>query len=521
MPLMRKVRRLALAILAVASLGAVVACIQIYTHPDVKEVPKQSATIVATPVKAHLLDGSTVVFRNGVSVGGGYVSGAGQHYALDGGTITRASQIPLDSIVGIETFMNKVDPGPTFVVSTLASLGTAALTALALLAIFGSCPTFYADSAGQPVLQAEAFSYSIAPLFEQRGVHRLAASPGHDGVYSLEMRNEALETHYINQLELLEVERAPDERVVPDEHGIPINLAGLRAVSSARDRAGRNVSVTLESADGNLFSTDPRTLADARAGDLDDYIDVVVPKPPSGDSVALFLRLRNSLLNTVLLYDGMLAGQGAKSLDWLANDLGKISGAIDLGRWYISHMGMRVSVKDHGSWRPVTRFIDKGPIAFYEIGVIVPAPAGDSVRIRLSFVADDWRVDQLAVASGYRRARVRTIPVSVVTRGNHTADTVALRNVTEPDDRYLVTHPGERVIVGFNAGQNSDPSTRAFLLGAQGFYSEWVRGAWLKEPRPTKPFTLSDESLLEAIGRWRSKQASFERAFYATRLPVR
>src|SRR5678809_654746 len=74
---------------------------------------------------------------------------------------------------------------------------------------FGSCPTFYRDSAGTPVLEAEGFSYSIAPLFEARDVDRLRARPGSDGKLALEVRNEAFETHFLNHLELLEATAAP------------------------------------------------------------------------------------------------------------------------------------------------------------------------------------------------------------------------------------------------------------------------------------------------------------------------
>lgn len=520
MPLMKKLRTFFFTLVACASLGTLWACVQVFTHPDVAELPKNQATVVSTPVKAHLIDGSTVVFRNGVSVGGGYVSGTGERYSLDSPAITRTGQIPLDSIVGMETFKNAIDPVKTGASSVALTAAAVAGTALALVAIFGSCPTFYADSAGTPVLQAEAFSYSIAPLFEQRGVHRLAAMPAADGVYSIAMRNEALETHYINQLELIEVERKPGERVVPDEHGVPLNLGALTSVTSARDRAGRDIAPAVAAADGELFSTDSRTLLAAKTGDLDDYIDIVVPRPASGDSVALFLRLRNSLLNTVLLYDGMLAGQGAKSLDWLGSDLDRITGAIDLGKWYASHMGMRVSVKENGSWRQVSRFIDKGPIAFYEIGLAIPAPPGDSVRVRLSFVADDWRIDQIAVAPRFRRVAPRTLPVTRVRRGT-ALDPVAFKNVSEADESYLVTNPGEQLTVEFDAGAALPGSERTFLLGAQGYYSEWIRGAWLKEARTPKKFVLSDEALVEAMGRWQQKKSSFERQFYATRIPVR
>jgi hypothetical protein len=44
--------------------------------------------------------------------------------------------------------------------------------------------------------------------------------------------------------------------------------------------------------------------------------------------------MRNSLLNTVLLYDVMLGPAGAAALDWLGEGLGRISTTGELGRWH-------------------------------------------------------------------------------------------------------------------------------------------------------------------------------------------
>src|SRR5205823_10498391 len=43
--------------------------------------------------------------------------------------------------------------------------------------------------------------------------------PDSSGVLRLETRNEAIETHYLNQLELLEARGAPDEFMVSDHQG--------------------------------------------------------------------------------------------------------------------------------------------------------------------------------------------------------------------------------------------------------------------------------------------------------------
>jgi hypothetical protein len=428
----------------------------------------------------------------------------------------------MDSVVGIESYQTKTNVAPTvFATAAIGVVATAAAAGLAV-AVFGSCPTFYSDSAGTPILEAEGFSYSIAPLFEQRDVDRLRAIAGADGILRLEVRNEALETHYINQLQLLQATHNRDELVVPDEKGAPIALQDPQAVGAARDRAGRDVSAALSLADGELFSTAPFTLARADAGDLVDYIDVSIPRPATGDSIALMLRLRNSLLNTVLLYDGMLGAPGAASLDWLGRDIQKISTAIELGKWYTKNMGMRIAVRDAGTYRDVARFTDKGPIAFYDIAVVVPAPEPDSVRVRLSFVSDTWRIDQLASSGSFRRPRVQKIPLSAVIAADGAPDASALASLNAPDDRYLLTTPGQRFSARFAVPASDDSSLHTYFLVSQGYYTEWVRGSWLKKSTANaKPFAPTDAALAQAIASWRTQQESLEQRFYSSRIPTR
>ena len=522
MPVIRRIKK-RVAFVAAGGLAFLVVAGCVITSVAVNEVkPSGEGTVVRSPLKAHMMDGSTVVFANGAAVDPDVVRGYGQRFALSGGPAVAVSSVPIDSVVGMESYQTRTHVARTILASAAALVvGTAATAALAV-AIFGSCPTFYSDSAGTAVLEAEGFSYSIAPLFEQRDVDLLRATVGADGVLRLEVRNEALETHYINQLEVLQTAHSRDETVVPDEKGIPIALKDARAARVARDRAGRDVSFALSRTDGEVFSTAPVTLARARATDLLDYIDVSVPRPPMADSIALMFRLRNSLLNTVLLYDGMLGGAGASSLDWLGRDIQKISTAIDLGKWYSKNMGMRVAVRDGGVYRDVARFTDKGPIAFHDIAVVVPAPELDSVRVRLSFVSDNWRIDRLAISTSFRRPDVTRVPLAAVVGTDGALDSAALTSLRSADDRYLVTSPGQRFSARFSVSAPEKPALRAFFLVSQGYYTEWVRGSWLKKSTATaKPFAPTDSVLAQAVASWRIQQKSLEQRFYSSRIPTR
>ncbi len=522
MPVIRGIKK-RVALVTAGGLALLVVAGCVITRVAVEEVkPSGEGTLVRSPLKAHMMDGSTVVFADGAAVGPNVVRGLGQRFPLAGGPAVPVSSVPIDSVVGMESYQTRTNVAPTVLASAAAlAVGTVAAAGLAV-AIFGSCPTFYSDSAGADVLEAEGFSYSIAPLFEQRDVDLLRATVGADGVLRLEVRNEALETHYINQLEVLQATHSRDETVVPDDKGIPIALKDARGARVARDRAGRDVSFVLSRTDGEVFSTAPATLARAHATDLVDYIDVSVPRPPTTDSIALMLRLRNSLLNTVLLYDGMLGGAGASSLDWLGRDIQKISTAIDLGKWYSRNMGMRVAVRDGGAYRDVARFTDKGPIAFHDIAVVVPAPELDSVRVRLSFVSDNWRIDRLAISTSFRRPDVTRVPLAAVVGADGTLDSAALTSLRSADDRYLLTTPGQRFSARFAVTASDEPSLHTFLLVSQGYYTEWVRGSWLKKSTAAaKPFAPTDSALARAVASWRTQQKSLEQRFYSSRIPTR
>jgi hypothetical protein len=514
----------------ILSSAAAAGCIHVFvkTLPVAVILPATGTTVVSTPVKVHLVDGRTVLFRPGAAIDQSAITGAGESYALlaHSGEGTKVSRVPLDSVVGVETFEEHVLAAPTLVVSAATSVLTLAATGLLLKVAFGSCPTVYADTGTGPVLEAEGFSYAIAPLLEQRDLDPLRVQADADGMIRLDLRNEALETHYINNIELTAVRHPRDGRAIPDQDNRPVVVSSVVPLATATDRAGRDVRSTLAASDGVLFSTAPTTIDAARVGDLDDWIDISATNLPPGDSVAVVLRLRNSLLNTVLLYDGILGGRDA--VDWLDRGLENIATAVDLGRWYTRTMGMRASVSPGRS--DDARLSDVGPLAFRDVAIVLPRPRHDagSVRIRLRFVADEWRIDYAAIAATIARPSSTTIPlrrVMVVSRDGAPAlpDTAALAALREPDSRYLETLPGQHMQLEFQPSpdRRQTDSTTTYMIAWQGWYREWIRGSWLAAPKRHAPWAANDSSVVTALRDWHVHEAEMERAFYSTRIPVR
>jgi hypothetical protein len=497
----------------------VAACVYNVRQPAVESLhpPTAPGTTVSSPVKAHLLDGSVVHYAGGVTFDRDTLRGPGERYDLRLRPVGAVERLPLDSVAGMETFRSGTNV-PLSVALSLAATALATVgSALLAVAIFGSCPTIYADVDGTAVLEAESFSYSIAPLFEQRDVDRLVARPGADGVLTLEVRNEALETHFLNHMELLEVRHAPGDFVLPDAGGLPVVTRGAQPPLGAMDRSGRDVRAILAAPDGDAYDTPYALLEGVTEGDAGDHIDVVFPAPAGADSAALMLRMRNSLLTTILLYDVMLGSQGASALDWLGTELDQVGSALELGQWYNRTMGLRIAVWDGGAFRDAGRLGDSGPIAWKDVAFIVPVLTRDSVRVRLSFVADAWRFDRVALAS-YERPAFRTIGPMRVSTSEAGDEPDARAALQHPDERYLETTPGQRFWLHFETGGGADAT---YLLASQGYYTEWVRPSWIRDAAEPVRFRPTDAVAVEAITRWRGQRAAFERQFHETRIPVR
>ncbi len=475
---------------------------------------------VTSPVKAHMRDGSTVVFRKGVSVEHGFVRGQGMSYDLELASSKQVKEVRLDDVAAMEQFAMDVNVAATVGLTLLAAAGAAAATAGTAVVIFGSCPTVYSSPGPAPRLEAETFSYSIVPLFEARDLDRLSVDTGADGSLRLEVRNEALETHYINQLQLVEVRHAASEAVLPGPSGGPLVVGSRALASRAVSRDGADLGGELAKADGQAARTGAFRLASARAGDLDDWIDLTFEAPAASDRAALVLRARSSLLNTVLFYEVMLADAGLHAIDWMAG-LERISNAVELGRFFRKHMGLRVLEWLDGSHHEIARVPDPGPIAWHDVAVSVPLRPGQrEVRLRLEYVADAWRIDSVALASSARRAAQRVLPVAEVTGPTDLPEPGALRSLRTADRDYLRTSPGQRFVVRFDPKPLAPGERRTLLLASQGYYTEWLRGDWLRAEGPRRAFEPGEPALLDALSRWREQQGSLEARFEALRVPV-
>ncbi|MGB5580821.1 MAG: hypothetical protein WBM68_09680 [Woeseia sp.] len=482
------------------------------------EAQQGDSFLVESPVKAHLVDGSVVIFDKGMSVLNDEIIGEGYRYDLKLQRQQQVTSIKLADVAAMESFQTPLNSGATAAATTGATAGGGAAGLGLLKLVFGSCPTTYSLAGDEPVLEAESFSYAIAPGFESLDIDRLGIATDTRGIVALEMRNEALETHYINQVELLAVPHAAHESVFTDAKRRPLVVHSLRPPVSATDNSGLHVEEVLAVADGDAWRASNERLQQVSTADFNDSLILTFDSPLDAPA-ALVLRLRNSLLNTVLLYDVMLAGQGFRALDWMGRDLTRLKDRWQLARWYRNTMGLHVAVREGERWREVASFDDTGPIAWKDIAVALPRTRNKTITVRLSFVSDNWRIDQASLATLARVAKFETVPLLQITDALDARHLAAERDLAADDKHYVITQPGEHFRLAFDADALATED-RTFFLSARGYYIEWMRRDWL-QTSTTAAFEPNDAALVAALTRWRSQRETMRAQFDATRINVR
>lgn len=472
---------------------------------------------IKEPAKVHLDDGSVVLFYAGFTLADGVLAGTGDRYDLTRRERTKVESVPLARVAAVEAPSTEVRPVASFFGVVLG--GPAAL--VLFKAVFGSCPTVYAPGEGDGDLEAELFSHSIVRRFEGVDTDRLEQARPVGGELRLGIRNEALETHYVNRLELVAADVPSGYEAFPTPQDRIVLLGAGTPLRDPRSRSGRPVGGELAARDGSWYQGGPEVERALAERGEDDWVEGAIAVPPGTETATIALKARNTLLDTVLLYETLLGAQGVGALEWLARFERSPLAALRWHRWFERRFGLRVLVDEGAGFEEVARFPVTGPIAWHQAAVTFPAPRVPSARLRLQSIGDNWQIDWVGVS--FERApapRVTAVPPVRVTGPGGTDRQGAVAALRRADGDYLVTGPGDRLEVAFPADPAPAGASRAWFLRSRGYYIEWLRKEWLVAAAalPIPPPVPGDEVVLDAARRWVAGKQALEQEFFSSRI---
>jgi hypothetical protein len=282
----------------------------------------------------------------------------------------------------------------------------------------------------------------------------------------------------------------------------------------------------LATRDGVAYRTDPALTRELTRGITEDWVELIVPVPAEAQTKrpVLALRLRNTLMATVLLYDVMLKAQGIRALEWLGSDTLNPVYAWRVSRWFDRHYSLRVQVWDGDRFVTAATVSPTGPIAWHDVAVELPPVRGPEARIRLSFLPDNWMVDWASVGLGtVRPLAVRTIPPAGAdgVPGERTEEIVT--PLRDKDRNYLITSPGESHILFFPAETPAPGTERTCFIRSRCFYIEWLRADWFRDGgsvTAASSFEPGDEAVIRTARLWLQKKDDLERRFTETKIPL-
>ena len=433
-------------------------------------------------LKAHLKNGDIYILQDTWSVDTvrNLVKGIGTRYDFNRARVVAGlATVPIDSVAIFETNqkLRGTETGRIISLSILAGLDVL-LGVICLSnpkACFGSCPTFYLNEEDNfHYADAEGFSNAIAPSMEYGDIDALGSGSAGSDTLSITMKNEALETHCVNEVKLLACPRAPGGQV----HQTPYNeffaCQNRYPVSQAQGPEGDITALVSDDDRHERFSlTDEDNLSSKEVLYL--RFD---PVQQPGD-LGLLIHFRQTLMTTYFIYSAMgYMGDEVGDIfakmetdpslnDKLENGIKKELGDIDV---YL------LDDQTH-EWVLQDGLYETGPIAINRQLLPLKTASSDTVRLKIVLNKGLWRIDYLALTTIQEKVSpVAVSPQTIIKNGQ--PDARALRQVNDPE-QYLLSMPGDAYRFDFVFPEENREYD--LFLYSQGYYLEWMRAHWLKD----------------------------------------
>jgi hypothetical protein len=316
----------------------------------------------------------------------------------------------------------------------------------------GSCPYIYTWDGDRYALQGEAFGTSFGRALEAGTTCMLPAARRRGDAVTVRLTNERPETHYVNSARLLAFETAENSTVLIDDRD--------RAWPVADPRPPIRPSRKVPCDDGAGFR---------------DAIEITLPHPKDGRTGSIIVHAINTeLVNAVYeMVFGYLGDQSLPFLYQIENDPQLIATLRD----WIRECSLTVEVWREDRWVDVGAIGPEASTAPFSRIVRIDATGieEDSVRVRLTSLADSWRID--AVTVDWTPAVPLPAHVMDMRAAEHSEAGSVMGDLSRTDGSYSVLLPGQRIDMSFPAYRPGPNRKVAYALEVRGFLYEWPPAA--------------------------------------------
>jgi hypothetical protein len=453
-------------------------------YRDANSLVHETEILMTKPfLKAHLKNGDVCILRDTWEVDEtlNTVTGNGIKYDFNRRKVFEGTfSIPLDSVAIFETNTKITGPESGRLAALSIMAGVDVIVGLICLtnpkACFGCCPTFYINEHDNlRYADAEGFSNAITPSLEYFDIDALNNKSLTGNLFSITMKNEALETHCINNVKLLAYPRKAGEHIYHSSANDFYLCKNNYPLSKAQAKES-DITALLQN-DDRQERTSP---ANKKNLSSKEEICLSFDNVKNKDNLGLIINFRQTLMTTYFIYNaigymGDRVGDvyakmesNSEINDKLKEGIKKELGNIDVYLWN----------EQNNLWELQGGFYEIGPIAINR--QIIPLQnivSGSDVKIKLVMNEGLWIIDYLALTNISEKVDpTEILPASILNGGS--PDSTALAAVNNPG-KYLVSMPGSEYKFNFIL-PDQDTDYELFLY-SKGYYLEWMRENWIRD----------------------------------------
>jgi hypothetical protein len=476
-------------------------------------------------LKAHMKNGSVCILTDTWTIDNisNTVKGKGARYDFNRNKVFEGEIIiPVDSVTIFETNKklreqetNRIT-GLSVMLALDAVLGVVAITTGVL---WGSCPTFYTnDNLKTDRADAEGFSNAIYPSREYADIDAIKLQSPPADTFSITMKNEALETHCVNEVKLLACQKKKGQQVFQSPYNDFYLCENLYKLSGARADEGDITALLNEQDMKERFSLSDKNNLSSKEAIYFNFENV-----DQTSDLGLILDFRQTLMTTYFIYSA-IAYMGDEVGDIFAkieNDKGtkaKINGGI----WKeLGNIDVYLWNEKKGNWEFQNGFFETGPIAINKQIIKLSNPT-NSEKVKLKIVLNKglWRLDYVALTNVKEKITpLEIMPEKILNKGKQ--DNEALLAMKDPE-KYIISMPGSEY--KFNFRLPDKKADYELFLSSKGYYFEWMREDWLKKKNLLRLRQMLEKPkryLKTESKRFKRYEAEIERLFWKTKVDTK
>lgn len=343
-----------------------------------------------------------------------------------------------------------------------------------------SCPFIYGWNGTEYIMEGEAIAIAWGRAMEITTCGMLPSVVDTNGTIKVRIANERPETHYINHTSLFAIESDRNAVVYPDPHNRFWPVYATTPPISAVDHRGNTVAATLAAHDQQYWES-------PNAG-YEDIVDLTFRTSSLQNDGSLVIHAINTdIFDEVIRIMASLVGDHTiEFVQALEHD----TGMICLVKDWLAESSLKAFIWSGTEWEQIGVLLPEANAVPFSRVIRFSAAniQGDSVRIRLTGLADVWKLDAVGVEWN------SVLPLNPVRcsmlSANKAEDVSVQQAVARADEKYSVLFPSDAIDLTFRSHQSNFANKITYVLAVRGYLHEWFP----QEPNTTQFEFVNDIS---------------------------